>query len=172
MPSTKRPLGVLIAVLGVIFAAVALAGPASAAYPPTPPATTVGDQTPSAGSSFMVSGTGFGAGEKVTIVLSGGASLGTATADANGAFSFSVTLPSGVSGAQTIVFTGATSGKTSSQAITVGALAFTSAGGSTKTGGTLAFPGAAVMAIGSLALLLVLGGGLMMLAGRRRKAVI
>jgi len=132
----------------------------------------VSDQTPSAGSSFTVSGSGFNAGEKVTIVLSGGASLGTATADSSGAFSFSVKLPSGVTGAQTIVFTGATSGKTSSQAITVGALAFTSAGGSTKTGGTLAFTGAAVMAIGSLAVLLVLGGGLMMLAGRRRKSVI
>ena len=168
MPSTKRPFGVLIAVLGVMFAAVALAGPASAYGSPV--GSSVSDQTPAAGSSFTVRGTGFAAGEKVTIKLSSGASLGTATADSSGAFSFSVKLPSGVTGAQTIVFTGATSGKTSSQAITVGAVSAST--GSTATGGTLAFTGAAVMALGSLAILLVVGGGLMMLAGRRRKSVI
>lgn len=168
MPRTKRPLGVLIAVLGVMFAAVALAGPANADYPSTTPSSSVGDETPAVGGTVTVSGSGYAPGERVTIKLSGGATLGTATANSSGAFSMSVKLPAGVTGAQTIVFTGATSGRTSSTSIVVGGVG----SGSTTTGGTLAFTGAAVIAIGSLAILLVIGGGLMMLAGRRRKAVI
>lgn len=177
MPRTKRPFGVLVAVLGVLIAAVAFAGPANAVNPYVDSAaTSVSDQTPAAGSSFTVTGSGFQPGETVTVRLRGGATLGTTTADAGGNFSLRVTLPAGVTGTQTIVSTGETSGATSSITIQVGGVGTTAGDGTGSTSGgnnddALANTGALVLGISTLALMLLVGGTLMLFAVRRRKDI-
>ena len=170
MPSMKRPQAALIAVFALFVAAVAFAGPANAA-PYTSQATcSVSDQTPAAGSSLTLSCSGFGANETVNITLHshGVTVLAPGATNASGAFSTTVTLPAGVTGTHTLTAVGATSGRTASVSITIGAV--TSAGG--PTGGGLPFTGAAVMGISSLAVLLLLGGVLMVFTSRRRRTVI
>jgi hypothetical protein len=166
MLRSKRPLRALIAVFGVIVAVAAFAGPASALDPPYPPAGqtgTVSDQTPGEGDSFMLGGSGFDANEKIANVLhSDPYTLAPAVANASGNFSVSVTLPAGTTGVHTIVSTGATSGHTSTVTITIG-------GTGAADDDSLAATGATVISIGSLALLLLVGGVLMVFSSRRRK---
>lgn len=179
----KRPFAALILALAMIFAALTLGGPASAA--PYADQTTIGvsDQTPSEGSSFTISGAGFKAGEHVRIVLDNGDFLGTATADSTGQYSFSVTLPSGLTGTHSIIATGETSGKVATSSISISAPTSSSsngsASGSSSSSGTssgsgtgLAYTGVAVVGIGSIGLALLVGGGAMLLLGKRRKGVI
>jgi len=72
--------------------------------------------TAAQGGATTLRGSGFGAGETITLTIDdpnpvNGASLGTATADSNGAFSKAITVPSGTAGtAHTIFATGASSG--------------------------------------------------------------
>ncbi len=67
-----------------------------------------GAPTVEAGKAITVTGNGWKPGSTVTILLTGNATpLGTATVDANGAFSASVTIPSDTAaGAHTITITG------------------------------------------------------------------
>jgi hypothetical protein len=162
---------VLLALSAVAFT---FTGSAQAAPYATAPTVSVSDQTPVVGGSLTASGAGFQALERVSLSLNG-VSLGSATTDASGAFSTSVTLPAGVSGAQTIVVTGA-SGDTGNITITIGAAAPVAAvpaggaagGGSGGSGGVLASTGVAVVGIGALGALLLVGGGVMLFAGQRR----
>jgi hypothetical protein len=121
-----------------------------------------------------VSGTGFQPGETVTITLQG-AVIGTATADATGAFSTSVTIPTGTSaGTYTIVSTGS-AGDSSSTQLTVGSgtcgtptPTFTTVSSSTPTSG-LAFTGADIARLVEIAGIALGVGGLLLLATRRRR---
>lgn len=135
------------------------------------PLTTSGISTGSVtpGSTITVSGTGYAPFSTVTVlVYSTPTVLGTAQADANGAFTFTGKLPAGLAaGSHTLVAAGvdgAGNPRYLTQAITVGGAA-----GSGASGG-LAYTGAdiAVPTIGGLAALAV-GGGLV-LAGRRRRS--
>ncbi|MFC7850191.1 LPXTG cell wall anchor domain-containing protein [Arthrobacter sp. NPDC057388] len=150
------------------IAALALAGtialtgtaPAMAGTYPAPGGTgTVSDGTVTPGEVFTFSGTGFLAGEPVTITVTltvapqalgggfaGGAAMSvpskitvltapqtfSTTADANGAFAFPLSLSE--PGTYTLTAVGATSGKTVSQSVTVAAAAGTGTGLS-NTGG-------------------------------------
>jgi hypothetical protein len=118
-----------------------------------------------------VSGAGFAPGAVALTLQPAPVSLGSATADASGNFSKTVTLPSGTDGAHTIV---ATQGSvTASSAVTVDCSG-SGAGGagiSTGGGGGLSSTGVAVLGIGSLGLILLLGGGVLLVAGRRRRAI-
>jgi hypothetical protein len=146
---------------------VAFATPANAAPYTTAPATSVSNQTPAAGSALTFCGTGFQAGETVAITLSNGTTYPSVVADASGAFCTTVVLGANLSGTQTLTATGTTSGRTSSTTIQVAA-ATANAGVAPSTGG-LAFTGAAVLGIGALGGLLLVGGATMVLASRRRK---
>lgn len=122
-----------------------------------------------------VSGTGFQPGEAVTITLQG-AVIGTATADATGSFSTSVTIPTGTpAGTYTIVSTGST-GDSSSTQLTVGSGScgtptptFTTVSSSTPTSGGLAFTGADIARLVEIAGISLGVGGLLLLATRRRR---
>ena len=161
---TKRRLGApLILMFGVIIALVAFAVPANAAYV-TPTTVSVSNQTPKAGSSVLFCGTGFQPGETVTIGLDNGTTYPSAVADSSGAFCSTLVL--GVTGTQTITARGATSGATASVTIVVAGV---SANASPPAAAGLAFTGAAVLGIGSLGGLLLVGGAALVLAGRRRK---
>jgi hypothetical protein len=127
----------------------------------------VSSQTPTAGGTVTFSGTGFQAGETITITLDNGTTYPSVVADASGAFSTTIHLSASLSGTHTLTATGATSGRTSSTTIQVAA-ASANAGVAPSTGG-LAFTGAAVLGIGALGGLLLVGGATMVLASRRRK---
>jgi hypothetical protein len=151
---------------GVIIAMVAFAGPAHAAYGDQP-TTSVSDQTPVAGSSLTFCGSGFQPGETVTIALDNGTNYPSVTADAAGDFCTTIVLGASLSGTHTLTATGTTSGITSTTTIQVAGVSATA--GTTPSGG-LAFTGAAVIGIGALGGLLLVGGAAMVVAGRRRKA--
>ncbi|HYO17885.1 MAG TPA: hypothetical protein VES02_04365 [Dermatophilaceae bacterium] len=162
---TKGRLGAsLTAILGVIIAMVAFSGPANAAYGDQP-TTSVSDQTPAAGSSLTFCGSGFQPGETVTIVLDNGTTYPSVTADAAGDFCTTIVLGASLSGTHTLTATGTTSGITASTTIQV--LGVSANAG--PTGGGLAFTGAAVIGIGALGGLLLVGGGMILFATRRRK---
>ncbi|MFE4543462.1 LPXTG cell wall anchor domain-containing protein [Arthrobacter sp. NPDC056727] len=155
------------------IAALALAGtialtgavPAMAAnYPATPATGAVSDGTVTPGEVFTFSGTGFLAGETITITVtltvapqalgggfSGGAAMSvpskinvlaapqtfTTTAAADGSFAFPLSLSE--PGTYTLTAVGNTSGKSVSQSVTVAAAAGTGAGtgsGLANTGGS------------------------------------
>lgn len=159
---TKRIAATLLAMLGATLALVGFGAAAGAApYSPTP-TVNVSTTNPSAGGSITVSCSGFGANDPVTISIAG-QSIGTATTDSSGACSATVTLPSGLTGAQTIVLTDATTGQTASIAITIGASTSSSGGGTTSN------TGVAVLSIGSVGVLLLIGGAALLIAGRRRQ---
>jgi hypothetical protein len=167
MSVIKRLHAPLIVMFGVIIAMVAFATPSNAAPYTTQPTTSVSDQTPAAGGTITFSGSGFLPGETITITLDNGTTFPSVVANAAGAFSTTITLSAGLSGTHTLTATGTTSGRTSSTTIQVAA-ASANAGVAPSTGG-LAFTGAAVVGIGALGALLLVGGAAMVLAGRRRK---
>lgn len=163
MPARNRPLAAVISLMGALISMLILAASASAAPYSNQPTTTLSTQTPVAGGSFTLSGSGFGANEDVSNTLhSATYALASARTNASGDFSVVVTLPSGITGTHTIVSTGMTSGVTTSITITILAPSSSSSGG-------LASTGVAVLGIGGFGGLLLVVGGLMLLAGMRRK---
>jgi hypothetical protein len=164
MPTSKRFTAPLIVMFGVIIAMVAFAVPANAAPYATQPTTSVSNQNPVAGSSVTFCGQGFLPGETVAIALDT-TTEASVTANASGDFCTTVVLGATLTGTHTLTAVGVTSGRTSSTQVRI-ATAQASAG----TTGGLAFTGAAVIGIGALGGLLLIGGATMVLAGRRRKA--
>lgn len=81
--------------------------------------------TVTAGGTLRLTGAGFTAGERVSVVLhSTPVTLATTTASATGSIALSVTIPASTpAGAHTLVVTGADSGLTASAALTVAAAA-------------------------------------------------
>jgi len=162
--SVSGKLMLRIAMLGLGLS-LSIATPAFA-YGPNAPSVTTNTSSVGSGGSLTVTGSSFVPGETITLDLhSTPVTLGTTAADGTGAFSATVTIPSGTApGGHTIVVTGA-SGDSASTAITlVGSIATS---GATPA---LAFTGAdlaAVSAVGAVALAL---GGMLVLTGRRRKA--
>ncbi|HVX18454.1 MAG TPA: hypothetical protein VHA73_10530 [Acidimicrobiales bacterium] len=132
--------------------------------PPGAPSLTCSASVASTGVTITCTGSGFGHSLTITIDFhSQAVTVGTVTSDATGAFTAPVTVPNVAPGAHTITATDS-AGNTASFAITVPA----SATGSTSTGGGLAFTGAEIgMMTGGAALLLALGG-LIILASRKR----
>jgi hypothetical protein len=167
MPTIKRLSGPLIAMFGMIIAMVAFALPANAAPYATQPTTSVSNGAPTAGSAITFCGQGFAPGETVTVTLDNGTTYPSVTADASGAFCTTIVLGANLSGNHAITARGVTSGRTSSTAITVQGV---SASAATTTSGGLAFTGAAVIGLGALGGALLVGGAIMVVAGRRRKA--
>ena len=174
--TTKRRLGApLILMFGVIIALVAFAAPANAEDPyGTQTTVSVSNQAPTAGSSVQFCGTGFQPGETVTIGLDNGTTYRSAVADSSGAFCSTLVLGDTLTGTHTITARGATSGATASVTIVVAGVSANAsppaaAASRPPAAAGLAFTGAAVLGIGSLGGLLLVGGAALVLAGRRRK---
>jgi len=163
MSTIKRLRAPLVVMLGVFMTVAAFAGPASAAPYTTQPTVSVSDQTPAAGSSITFCGQGFLPGETVTIVLDENTEYPSAVADTSGAFCTTIVLGASLTGTHTLTATGLTSGRTASIEINILGVTANAA----PTG--LAFTGAAVIGIGALGGLLLVGGAMMVFAGRRRK---
>jgi hypothetical protein len=165
-------LALVVASIGLLIAAPAAS---AVAYPPTTcPTLSVSTTTPLAGATITVTGSNFTPGANITLELHTTTYvLAHVTASASGAFSASVTMPAGVTGAHDIVATGGASvpGCPASpvQAIDLqaGAQATGVAGGG--GGGGTAFTGVDVL------LLLAVAGGLVAIGvafnsgGKRRR---
>jgi LPXTG-motif cell wall-anchored protein len=161
----KRFAAVLVVMLGLVAGGVALATSAQGAPYTLQPTISVSDQNPEQGASLTVTGSGFGASENVAIRV-GGINLATARTDASGAFTQSITLPSDLTGTQTVTGVGQTSGATASATITISATK--AAGG----GGGLPNTGAAILGTSLVAVVLLgLGGAMVMISRRRRVSI-
>lgn len=141
-----------------------------------------GKSTVVSGGKQSVRGAGFVAGEKVRVVVhSDPVRVATATADPVGVVRASFTVPASVpAGAHSIVLTGATSGLSAQQGLTITAAPGAGGGTPPPSGGTATPPGSAdpiaatgtdggrlsgTIGVGAAA---VLVGGLLLVAGRRR----
>jgi hypothetical protein len=132
---------------------------------------TVSTTNPPVGGTITISGSGFPANDTLVITLHTKTyTLGTTTTDSSGSYSVTVKLPDGVSGKHTITVEDPATHKKAKIRITIGS-AHGAAGAATSdsSSGGLSSTGVAVMGIGALGVVLLVGGGLMMLAGRRRK---
>ena len=166
-----------VSVLAASLLSIAGWSTAAFAYPIGPvPTISTGTSSIEPCAAVTVTLSGFQPSETVTLTLDGTSNvLRTATTDATGALSVSLTLPTGTSlGTHSIVATGA-SGDTATTAITVAGscavpVAAISPSGLAFSPSGLAFTGAdiaAIVGVGSLALGV---GGMLMLATRRRRA--
>ena len=172
MVSIGRLRALLVVAALCALGSIALAAAAQAAppYPPRPPAISVNVTTIAPGGGVTVHGAGFLPGELVSIDI-GGIHLATVRADANGEVTASVTIPAGLSGNESISMTGLGSGTT----LTVGIDVKTAAAPNNvannnipNNGGGLPNTGVAVIGIGSVGLVLLVTGAMLMIAGRRR----
>ena len=165
MPTRKR-LGAPLTVMFALFIGMAaFAVPANAAPYTTAPTTSVSNQRPIAGASLTFCGSGFQAGETVAITLDNGSKYPSVVADTSGSFCTVVVLGASLSGTHTLTATGVTSGRISSTVIQIlGVSANSGTGARTGTTGGLAFTGAAVVGIGVLGGLLLLGGSALVFA--------
>ena len=188
MPTTRRLNAPFIVILGLVMAMVAFAGPANATPYTHQPTISVSTQTPRMGGHFRLCGRGFHARGIVKITLDRRIFLGSLRTNSSGAFCATVRLPARVSGGHRLWVTdqyrhsasawirivrpgvrvagvSVTAGTTTSDTTT----SETTTSGATTSTGELAFTGAAVVGIGTLGGLLLVGGGLMLFTGKRRK---
>ena len=159
------------ALLALAAALVALLGfGAAAGAAPYVKTLTVGVSSSNvhAGMSITISGSGATPNGNVQLVLNS-ATLGMAIVNANGDYSASVTLPD-LCGSHALTATDVTSHQVATTQLTFPACS--PAGGSSGGSGGLSNTGVAVASIGGLGALLVIGGGLLLLFGRRRRATI
>jgi hypothetical protein len=177
MSTSKRRIAALFAVLGLLLAPLAFASSASA-YPAVSVSVTVSTTSPGPGATITVS-VKVAPGTIVNWTLHTQTyALGTSTADASGEASLTATLPAGVTGCHTIEADDAATGTViGSTALSIGGTCsadgtFTPANSSSnnKDSNDLAYTGAAVAGLGGLGLLLLIGGGIMLMTGKRGKA--
>ena len=162
MTARSRPIAAaLSSVVALIIATLTFAATANASPYTNAATVSVSNQNPSAGGSLGVTCAGLTGGEQVGISLDAQTGLGSGTADASGSFNTTVTLPQGVTGQNTIACAGA-AGETASLTITIGAA-------TTGGGGGLSNTGVAVVGIGSLGVILLVGGALLLMVGKRRR---
>lgn len=148
-------------VMVVLLGGVATDGMASAQqYPPA--STAVDDSELCETGVVTVTGSGFPPGSTVTVVLEGQVTLGTVVADANGRFSLSAELPSGLTGRHTIRATSGPVEAVTSLDVDCPAPAERPPDELPRTGSSSPLPMARI----ALALIAV-GGGILALARRR-----
>ena len=185
MPTKRRFGAPLILIFGVIIALVAFAAPANAMEGPyrhhNHGTVSVSNEHPREGDRVQCRGTGFKPGETVTIGSDNHrvgqrhhrTTYPSAVTDSSGAIFSTVVLEANFTGTQTITVTGTTSGAAASVPIVVAGVSANAsppaAAASRPAAAGLAFTGAAVLGIGSLGGLLLVGGAALVLAGRRRK---
>ncbi len=139
---------------------------APATVPPADGPLTVPGSTVSPGGRITLSGTGFLPGSTVDLyVYSAPTKVGTATADANGAFSATVTLPEGLAaGTHHLVAAGVDASGNPRYLVSAVSVAAASSGGS-----GLAYTGAEPLPLLAGAGVLLLAGTALVIVGRRRR---
>jgi hypothetical protein len=168
MTAAKRVLYALgVAALAVL--AFSIAPVSSDAVPDCArscPSLAVDTTTPVAGGAFRVTGSGYGAYHAVTLELHPHRyPLGTAGTDDAGSFQATVRLPDGVTGRHTILATDRATKDTARQVIRI---AGGRRGSGTDGGASPAYTRVALIGLGAVGVVLFIGGGLLLVAGRRR----
>jgi hypothetical protein len=161
----KRLFAVMVAVIGMVIAAASI-GVSASAYPTgVSPRIALSTSSVPQGGSLTVTGENFTPNSDAVLSLhSTPVGLGTVSTDANGQFSAEITVPSDTTpGAHTVQALDTPTGD-----IAAAALEVTAGGGGTSPP-PIAGTGVAVIGIGALGVVLLVGGGLMLMAGRRRK---
>jgi hypothetical protein len=151
----KLTLTAMVAAVGAMF----VAAPAWAQYPPSSGSLHVGSSTVGAGGALSISGSGCAADGSVTFAVSGTAA-GSTTADGTGAFTGSVTIPSGASGS--VAVTATCDDSTGAPLVLTATVTVSSGGGLPFTGSSSTMPGLA------LAVVLLCVGSAFIVAVRRR----
>ena len=174
MSTSKRVVAAVFVVIVTAIAAMIFGGGSASAYNPGEhPTIGLSKSSGLTGDSVVVSGQGFSLNSSATLVFeSTPVSLGTVATSATGTFSTTITVPDVPVGPHHVLATDGVTGKTASAAFDVTGSGTAGAGGTGSGGGSgggLASTGVAVVGIASLGLVLLIGGGLMLLAGRRRK---
>lgn len=164
MSARKRFGAAALAIIALVFAVVAFGGGAASAYPTgTAPTISLDHSSGSVGDKVVVTGDGFTPNMQATLSFhSAGVPLGTVAIDPSGTFTQTITVPNVALGSHQVEALDQASGSTASAAFDVD-------GNGTSGNGGLANTGVAVIGIASLGLVLLVGGGLMLMAGRRRK---
>lgn len=153
------------ALFALLFARPALAAPHCAA---ACPALSVSTTTPAAGAKLFVDGAGFGASIRVTLTLQGAVhQIRPAETDVDGAFREVVTLPSRLTGRHAIVASDPATGEQAHQLLSINASSRQA--GDNDGAGSWAYVRVAVIGVGALAVVLLMGGTLLFLARRRRQ---
>jgi LPXTG-motif cell wall-anchored protein len=168
----------MLAALAVTAALTLGAAAAGAQYPPPPNFCTVSDTTPTPGQSITLTCGTYVAGSTVTFTFfSAPVTLGSATADANGVVTATVTIPADATlGEHTITATGpAAAGGTLTNSVGITVVGAGQAGAGTFVPGT--FTGAlprtgndSSLPLARAGALLLAVGGVLVLAARRRRA--
>ncbi len=195
MHAIKRMIYSTVAVTTMLVATVLFASTANAAPYTNAPTLSVSTSNPAVGATFTVAGADFVAGTTVDLTLHTQTyDLGTATVDAGGSFTTTVTLPAGVSGTHTLTATDPAGNTVLNASLTIVIGADNSGGGSNGAGsagngssngngsgagngalaagggnGGLAYTGVPVTGIVVVGLLLLLAGFVTLLTSRRRK---
>lgn len=164
--------------LVAIAALFVLAVPAAAQTSPSAPGygggatVTSSDTTVTPGEPITLNGSGFVPNAKITLTFnSTPVPLGTAQANASGAFTKQVTVPNVPPGQHSITAVGSIAGRTAITEITVmGASAVAPPATPTPSHGGLAFTGTDAALTAGLGALLLVVGGLAVLATRKRRA--
>jgi len=119
-----------------------------------------------AGGTIVVHGEGCAPGGAVKVFFDG-TLIGSGTANAAGRYNIKATIPSNASpGSHTITVSGPGANCSGVEGISVTA----PGGGGNSDSGGLAGTGVAVVGIGALGAVLLIGGGMMLLAGKRRNS--
>ena len=168
MPTAKRLGAAALATVVLVAAAVTSAAGSASAYPSgTNPQISLSHTSGSPGDSVNVVGEHFTPHNTATLSFhSASIALGTVNVNGQGGFTVTVTVPDVGIGTHTVHAVDNASGISADPAV------FTiTASGAGSAGGGLASTGVAVLGIALLGMVLLVGGGLMLLAGRRRKVV-
>ena len=175
MSTSKRVVAAVFVVIATAIAAMMFGtGSASAYNPGEHPKIGLSKSAGLTGDSVVVSGSGFSLNSSAALQFeSTPISLGSVATSATGTFTTTITIPNVAVGPHTVLATDGVTGKVATAAFAVTGQGTLGAGGSGSGGGSggggLASTGVAVLGIASLGLVLLVGGGLMLLAGRRRK---
>jgi len=168
MSAAKRLGAIALAIVCLVFAAVSFSQSASAYPTGTKPQIALDHSSGPVGDKVVVTGSHFTPGKSASLSFhSTAVDLGTVSVSAGGTFSVTITVPSDPLGAHYIQALDVASGQFSNKPT------YTITGNGTGgTGGGLANTGVAVLGIAALGLVLLVGGGLMLMAGRRRKVIV
>ncbi|MCW2497741.1 hypothetical protein [Jatrophihabitans sp.] len=168
MSVLKRLGAASIVLVAMIAAALSFGGGASAYTVGNNPTLSGSASSAPAGGEIEITGSGYTPNTDAAVSFhSTPVSLGTVAVNSAGAFDITVKIPSDATvGLHHIEGTDAVTGAVGSFAVTV-----TGAGTGTSGGGGIASTGVAVIGIGALGTVLLVGGGLMLMAGRRRKVI-
>jgi hypothetical protein len=181
----------LTAALLAVLTGMTLQLPGAAAAPLAEPYTgaasvAVSSSNPCQGAPLTITGVGYVPGS-VEVLTIGATVIGRPVADAQGAFSITVTLPDSLSGQQTVSVVGPSGGRLATTQLTIercgnggtdpgggsgvdaGSLGSGGHGTASAGSGGLSTTGVAVFGLLGLAALLLIGGVVLTFGGRRRR---